>query len=458
MEYLLCCRTSSSAARRKTDELPDQEVNLLKTNESDDFSEEVSEDESQDETGDRREHSLAEVHCGPSALECGKDAIALMEKISTAEAIVAQELARMQNKAGDNLSSSTTEYTKVGSSFVARDAVLEGRAGGDSKAESGAMIRASALSSAAAAAAGDRISIASREEITEKEVVAEEILHGAAATAATAVETTTFTAGINEIPTPTITAPASSLQSKQYTGTIEQEVVGEGAMTIKEVDEEERLRTSPGCMGDTVTTLSSEESKLKSTPKREFSTSILNTDESTESLTSEPEKTPQKDGSNHSIETTPSEVSPTNPKSLPSDLSLRCSKSFDEACEQLADYFEMRGQATNQSCESSTSGRHEGENDSVNQQGEISLESMSEKERGKDKEETIIDDGVMNLADINETNLRHFLPEIVFPCLEEMPAASAVGEATPIFIKNEVIETVLDGACEIVQRGHDDRP
>ena len=62
---------------------------------------------------DRREHSLAEVHCGPSALECGKDAIALMEKISTAEAIVAQELARMQNKAGDNLSSSTTEYTKV---------------------------------------------------------------------------------------------------------------------------------------------------------------------------------------------------------------------------------------------------------------------------------------------------------------------------------------------------------
>ena len=58
----------------------------------------------------------------------------------------------------------------------------------------------------------------------------QEILHGAAATAATAVETTTFTAGINEIPTPTITAPASSLQSKQYTGTIEQEVVGEAVL------------------------------------------------------------------------------------------------------------------------------------------------------------------------------------------------------------------------------------
>ena len=42
---------SSSAARRKTDELPDQEVNLLKTNESEDFCEEVSEDDSQDETG-----------------------------------------------------------------------------------------------------------------------------------------------------------------------------------------------------------------------------------------------------------------------------------------------------------------------------------------------------------------------------------------------------------------------
>ena len=62
---------------------------------------------------ERREHCLAEVHCESSALECGKDAKALMEKISTAEAIVAQELAKMQNKGGVNLFSSTTEHTQV---------------------------------------------------------------------------------------------------------------------------------------------------------------------------------------------------------------------------------------------------------------------------------------------------------------------------------------------------------
>ena len=54
--------------------------------------------------------------------------------------------------------------------------------------------------------------------------------------------------------------------------------------------------------------------------------------------------------------------------------------------------------------------------------------------------------------------MRHFLPEIVFPCLKEMPVASAVGEATPIFIENSVIETVDDIAFEIIERGHDDRP
>ena len=62
---------------------------------------------------ERREHCLAEVHCESSALECGKDAKALMEKISTAEAIVVQELAKMQNKGGVNLFSPTIEQTQV---------------------------------------------------------------------------------------------------------------------------------------------------------------------------------------------------------------------------------------------------------------------------------------------------------------------------------------------------------
>ena len=55
----------------------------------------------------------------------------------------------------------------------------------------------------------------------------QEILQGAAATAATAVKTTTFTASINEKTTSTITAPASLIQ---HTGTIEQEVVGEALL------------------------------------------------------------------------------------------------------------------------------------------------------------------------------------------------------------------------------------
>jgi len=303
MANFLCCRTRS-ATSAESQVIPEQVVNLLT----------ICEEESPDETEERTEEDGTDANREQSELSRRKDTKALMtkmdekekglmERITTAEAIVAKELERIQKLGAENHETEEPfeEHRKIDAQEIHRT-ISSGGEGGESNTNSGPADGVPTPYAAAAAAAGDQISIDPRAEITKKD---QELLFAAkssgaehAATDLPIVDAASTLETSNRL-TPT---PPDVLLYKQCSGSNRQDVlVNKHEMRetskmepiecqAKEVDQrdEQAPGDSPTSHGDLIDVLDKEMRHEDYVGvKREFSASLgsLTSEESSSRLT-----------------------------------------------------------------------------------------------------------------------------------------------------------------------------
>jgi len=466
MSYLLCCRARGSVDDEET-EVHEQVVKLLK-NDVD-----LSEDESQDDAEDESKYDKDTSHKS-LLVKMGEKEKVMIERISIAEAIVAEELQRIQSKIVHS-----EEAKRINSSNIALEAA--GGARGETEVASGLAVDEPA-SSEAAVSEKDQISIAPREETTEMEVAQEEPPSSAAAsvaeTKATAQDspTTLYSSCENTTsslpPIPSDSSKGANRQNvtgKEMEGneieglkstddamatTEEKETTADGITVEEHVknvevdashnDEVDRKSAyGRGDMGDAqYHGLRESQIEEKSDLKREFSTSLhsLESTDSTYTLTSG--KSEESASFNQIASGSEVEV-----RSTCSDMDLRCCESseddFDHSAKQLAQYLKIRNK---------------------NSTASSSDESVKSIVNGDDEDETSPERQRMDLADVEEARLGEMLnmPEIVFPCLKEAPPipeekmaeATLIPQQSFIDFVNEVIDVVVDREAKATA-GHD---
>jgi len=458
MANFLCCRTRS-AASAESQVISEQVVNLLT----------IYEEESQDENEERTEEEdgTDASNLEQSELSRRKDTKALltkmdekekglMERITTAEAIVAKELERIQNLAAENHETESDEpleeHRKIDAREIHRN-TSSGGEGGESNANSGPADGLPTPSAAAAAAAEDQISIDPRAEITEKdqELVFAAKSSGAehAATDLPIVDAASTLESFDETTNRLTPTPPDVLLNKQRSGSNRQDVpaneheISEKSLMepiecqAKEANQrdEKAPGDSPTSHGDLIDVWDKEMRHEDYVGvKREFSASLgsLTSEESSSTLTtcdsmaqqhafadSMTELKPVTSDLDVRYATSSSEYSdPTQLSTAPNATLEDLGITADDSAQQLSDYFKLREQTSNFSSSS---------------------------------------DGSFIMAEEGRLHIHMDAPEIVFPCLKEKPTLrdDELAEATPIVVESHivhVIDEILTGAAEIVDR------
>jgi len=473
MEYLLCCRTRLRGSEKG--DHPEQVVNLLRKHGATDLrgTGDEMEYDSQDDAAEERQRAKKryDAHRNETRSLMAKldeKEKGLMERIATAEAIVAKELERMQRKTTEEDDFDTPWERKVIEAATEPDGQM-GLAGGVRGEPIETVGVPAQLAAAAAEAAGaaktaasaDQISITPQKEITEKE----EPLAAAEATADEAalevLRTTVASAPdstADHCPT-----PASSLENKQESGIARQDVLDKvkidiedkpfivGTATVdhpqvtpkteascsymeppteilpKEAVEKQPPKDHPTSHGDLAAAfdlpsgtnhVDVQEQETFGNVKREFSASLCSLQSDSSTLTS----TSLEDIRSDVEDASESSPSVTQLKSATSDLDLRLSASSEnegeasgskDSAQQLADYLKWRDQASDLSLSDEGSikmnGVHSNESvDLTNVEENCEMPAIPEDEMAEATvivvERAVVDEGDTKLAVNSSSN------------------------------------------------------